>query len=240
MEVAGRVAKSMMAVVLLLALATGGHLALAQESPPLPLGKEISAAFHELIAERQAEIQEFILRRMMTVTTARERRLNLIKERNEWLKQALAEIRERRLNLIKAFRSGEITLEAFVAEMRALAAEMKAIGETMGSLGKELAKINREMAGDLREQAQSLAERLRELAQAFASEGRAIGEEMGKRGRRCPVDFQKIASEAEKAAEEGIAGPPAKPPATCPPAKPSEHPGGHEHKPSRGEKGPPG
>jgi DNA repair exonuclease SbcCD ATPase subunit len=155
----------------------------------LPLGKEISALFREIIIEHKAAVDDFIEDIKYLTAAAHEERLSLIENRQLELSTKIDEINARRQELIEDFENGEISREAFVAALRELAAEINATARSMSKLGERLGAIGAELAENLRRRAALLVVANREMASKMVTAGRAMGEQMRRRGHWLSVEM---------------------------------------------------
>lgn len=148
----------------------------------LPVGKEISAAFKEIITSHSAAVEDFIAEVSYLTTTAQEARLDLIESRQSELTAKVNDANAARQELIAQYENGEISREAFVAALRGLAAEVSAAARSMGTLGEQLAAIGTELAANLQQHAEDLVAANESMASSMAQAGLAIGEQMRNRG----------------------------------------------------------
>jgi len=152
----------------------------------LPVGKEISAAFKEIITAHSAEVEDFIAEVRYLTTTAQEARLDLIESRQSELTAKVNEANAARQELIAQYENGEISEEAFVAALRGLAAEVSAAARSGGTLGEQLAAINTELAANLRQRAGELVAANENMANSMTQARQEICERIRNRGYRTP------------------------------------------------------
>lgn len=171
----------------------------------LPVGKEISAAFKEIITAHSAAVEDFIAEVSYLTTTAQEARFALIENRQSELTAKVTVVNAARQELIAQYQDNEISEEAFVAAMRGLAAEVSAVARSMGTIGEQLADIGTELAANLQQRAEELVAANDNMASSMAQAGQAIGQQMQNHGYGPPQDLPGVSNILENIP---VGGPP--------------------------------
>ena len=190
-----KMAEGFVVTIVMMVLCGGAAAVVGAQDPDnglqaeLPVGKEISATFKEIITVHSAALEDFIADVRYLTTTAQEARLDLIESRQSELTARVNEANVARQELIAQYQDNEISREAFVAALRGLAAEVSAVARSMGMLGEQLAAIGTELAADLQQRADELVAANENMADSMAQAGLAVAQQMQNQGYGPPQDL---------------------------------------------------
>ncbi len=136
----------------------------------LPLGLRITAELRSIIREHKEELREAILEYRLLVENLTERKIELIRSYLTERVQMIEEFRKGVEELNSLYRSGNITKEEYVSQLKSLKDELKIMMRTRDKLGR----LIQELQAEHREAVQTLVKELREILDDF---GQRVAEE---------------------------------------------------------------
>jgi len=136
----------------------------------LPLGLRITAELRSIIREHKEAIREAILEYRLLVENLTERKIELIRSYLMERVQTIEEFRRRVEELNSLYRSGNITKEEYVSQLKSLKDELKIMMRARDRLGR----LIQELQAERREAVQTLVKELREILDDF---GQRVSEE---------------------------------------------------------------
>lgn len=151
-----------------------------------PLGLEIAGKADEFVTGLQTDIEDFITAQQVILAETQEDRLAIIEDKKNELTAAVEEANATRQGLIAELQAGDITEEAFAAEMKTLATDITNKAKSMSELGSLLGDIGQGLAESLKAHAQGLSDDIVEVENEIAEVGLAIAEEMSRRNLPVP------------------------------------------------------
>jgi ElaB/YqjD/DUF883 family membrane-anchored ribosome-binding protein len=136
----------------------------------LPLGLRITAELRSIIREHKEAIREAILEYRLLVENLTERKIELIRSYLMEREQMIGEFRKKVEELNSLYRSGNITKEEYVSQLKSLKDELKVMMRARDKLGR----LIQELQAEHREAVQTLVRELREILEDF---GQRVAEE---------------------------------------------------------------
>ncbi len=140
----------------------------------LPLGLRITAELRSIIREHNEALREAILEYRLLVENLTERKIELIRSYLMERVQMIEEFRKGVEELKSLYRSGNITKEEYVSQLKSLKDELKIMMRARDKLGRLIQELQAEHRGAVQALVKELGEILDDFGQRVAEEARNI------------------------------------------------------------------